>query len=210
MKKLLFILLVLAFYANSASAGYINIVPGQWATFNSADTNCSKTTKANLAGDAVYDVISCSEGDEFQVSTTVPQNADTTTGTGWNATYIWTCESCTNAQVACLQASHIVCIGAATGADACQDLDFAAPPTNPATLDVTTAEIDKMILDTESTFLGANIKEGPAADNCTTSACDGQPINLRFEFTTGTVGDCTTSFTGDIDIARIIVEYPED
>ena len=214
MKKWIGAVAVMALLVSSqAQAGFINITPGQWATFNAADSNCAKTTKSNSAGLPVVDVVTCTPGEEFQISTVVPQNANTTTGVGWDVEFQWKCadgDTCVNGEIACMQSSHIICDSDAATPEDCEALAFVNVPTNPTHFDVATANIGKLVSDTTASFLTTAALESGVAVPCTTTNCDGEPINFRFELTTGTVGDCVASLTGDIDIVRIVVTYPED
>ena len=203
---------LLTLWASSAQAGFINITPGQWATFNAADTNCSKTTKTNAAGEPVSDVISCPDtGGEFQITTIIPQNANPTAASGWNVEYNWKCadgDTCLNAEKACINASHVICVGSAATPEDCEDLAFVNVPANGTQLDMVTADIGKAVKDSQTDFLTAAALEHGVAVACTTSVCDGEKITLRF--VRGTQGTCTDDLTGGLDIESIIVTYPED
>ncbi len=214
MRKLMLVLALALVLPLAANAGFINITPGQWATFNAADTNCSKVTKSNAAGEPVSDVLSCPDtGGEFQITTIVPQNANPTTGTGWNIEYNWKCsdgDTCLNGENACIRASHIICDFDAGTPEDCEDLAFVNVPTNPATLPMVTADIGSGVKTIETDALTSSALESGAAVACTGSNCDGEKITFRFVRSTGTVGDCTDDITGGIDIETIIITYPED
>ncbi len=214
MRKLMLVLALALVLPVAANAGFINITPGHWATFNDADTTCSKETKSNGAGEPVIDVVTCPDtGGIFQVTTIIPQNANPTTGAGWEVEYQWKCgdgDACLDSEVACMQASHIICVASASTPEDCEDLAFVNLPTNPTHLDMVTADIGQLVSDSDTTFLTASALEHGAAVNCLTDVCDGQRINIQFERTNGAVGDCTDDITGDIDIVSIIITYPED
>ena len=198
MFKTLTLALALCLISTQALAGFLNITPGQWATFNSASTNGAKSTQEDAAGEPAVDVVCLSVGEEMQVQTIVPQTSNPASAT-WVFHYKWNTTSVAGVQDACITVTNVVCLDG----DDCKNLAFAnGDGTAELQEDVTTAGI--LISDDSGTFA---LEAGDSASDCSASNCDGFPV--WFKFVRNTAGACTEALDADLCFVSTVLEYAE-